>query len=104
MPEHDPTRTDRLALYMRARAAEKAAHDDAVRVVERWNAAVAAGRGALWSPTTRCALIAGTPWLGGHAQCGSPDSVVGATGARLVLVPRARRPAVPSAAKPARAS
>ena len=32
-------------------------------VVERWNAALAAGRGALWSPTIRCAVIAGTPWL-----------------------------------------
>src|SRR5215471_18261160 len=63
MPEHDPTRTDRLALYMRARAAEKAARDEAVRVVERWNAALAAGRGALWSPTIRCAVMAGMPWL-----------------------------------------
>ena len=41
MPEHNPTRTDRLALYMRARAAEKATHDEAVAVVERWNAAIA---------------------------------------------------------------
>ena len=40
MPEHDPTRT----AYQRARAAEKAAHDDAVRVIEPWNAALAAGR------------------------------------------------------------
>ena len=46
MPEHDPTRTDRLALYMRARAAEQSAHDEAVAVVERWNA-----------------VLAGTPWL-----------------------------------------
>jgi hypothetical protein len=30
---------------------------------KRWNAALAAGRGALWSPTIRCAVIAGTPWL-----------------------------------------
>src|ERR1700730_17449772 len=66
MPEHDPTRTDRLALYMRARAAEKAARDEAVAVVERWNAALAAGRGALWSPTIRAALLAGTPWLDVH--------------------------------------
>jgi hypothetical protein len=43
MPEHDPTRTDRLALYMRARAAEKAAHDDAVKIVERWNTALRKG-------------------------------------------------------------
>ena len=63
MPEHDPTRTDRLALYMRARAAEKAAHDEAVAVIERWNAAIAAGQGAMWSPTIRAALLAGTPWL-----------------------------------------
>src|ERR1700730_18111649 len=66
MPEHDPTRTDRLALYMRARAAEQAARDEAVRVVECWNAALAAGRGALWSPTIRCDLNAGTPWLDVH--------------------------------------
>ena len=63
MPEHDPTRTDRLALYMRARAAKRAAQDEAVRVVERWNTALATGRGALWSPTIRAALLAGTPWL-----------------------------------------
>jgi hypothetical protein len=66
MPEHDPTRTDRLALYMRARAAEKAARDEAVAVVERWNAALTSGRGALWSPTIRCAVMAGTPWLDIH--------------------------------------
>jgi hypothetical protein len=29
---------------MRARAADKAAHDDALRIVERWNRALAAGR------------------------------------------------------------
>ena len=46
--------TDRLALYMRAKAAKQAAHDEAVRVVERWNAALASGRGALWSPAIRC--------------------------------------------------
>jgi hypothetical protein len=63
MPDHDPTRTDRLALYMRERAAETAAHDEAVAVVERWNAALAVGHGALRSPTIRCAIAAGTPWL-----------------------------------------
>src|SRR5215467_648483 len=63
MPGHDPIRTDRMAVYMRAHAAEKAARDEAVRVVERWNAALSAGRGALWSPTIRCAVIAGMPWL-----------------------------------------
>jgi hypothetical protein len=63
MPEHDPTRTDRMAAHMRARAVEKAARDEAERVVERWNAALAADRGALWSPTIRCAIMAGMPWL-----------------------------------------
>jgi hypothetical protein len=66
MPEHDPTRTDRLAACQRARAAEQVSRDEAVRVVERWNAALAAGRGALWSPTIRCAVIAGMPWLDVH--------------------------------------
>src|ERR1700719_4520042 len=63
MPDHDPTRADRLALFMHARAAETAAHDEAVRVVERWNQAPAAGRGALSSPMIRCALTAGAPWF-----------------------------------------
>jgi len=44
MPEHDPPRFERLALHMRAQAAEKAARDEAMRVIERWNAALAAGR------------------------------------------------------------
>ena len=47
MPEHDPPRTERLALYMRERAEQQAAHDEAVAVVERWNAAIAAGCGAM---------------------------------------------------------
>jgi len=63
MPDHDPPRTERLALYMRERAAEKAAHDEAVRVVERWNAALTSEHAALWSPTIRTAVIAGMPWL-----------------------------------------
>ena len=32
---------------------------EAVHVVERWNAE----RSVLWSPTIRCAAVAGTPWL-----------------------------------------
>src|SRR6266446_3839373 len=40
MPEDDLTRTDRTALYIRARADAKAARDEAVRVVERENAAL----------------------------------------------------------------
>ena len=63
MPEHESPRTERLALYMRDRAAKRAAHDGAARVVERWYAALASGRGALWSPTIRCAVMAGMLWL-----------------------------------------
>jgi hypothetical protein len=44
-------------------AAEEAARKDALRVVERWNNALAAGRGELWSPTIRAAVLAGMPWL-----------------------------------------
>jgi len=52
-----------MAVYMRAHAAEKAARDEAVHVIDRSNAALSAGRGALWSPTIRCAVVAGMPWL-----------------------------------------
>jgi hypothetical protein len=37
--------------------AERAAQISALRVVERWNAE----RSVLWSPTIRCAIVAGTP-------------------------------------------
>jgi hypothetical protein len=50
-------------LRLGAHAEEKAAREDARRVIERWNAALAAGRGTLWSPTIRAAVIAGMPWL-----------------------------------------
>jgi hypothetical protein len=42
-----------------AHEAERAAHEAALHVVERWNAE----RSPLWSPTIRCAIVAGTPWL-----------------------------------------
>jgi hypothetical protein len=66
MPEHDPTHADRLTAYRRAHGAEKATQEDAMRVVERWKAALVAGRGALWSPTIRAAIGAGVPWLDVH--------------------------------------
>ena len=68
MPEHDPHRSERLARYLRERAAEKAARDQAVAVVERWNAALASGNGVLWSPTIRCAVTADMPWLDVHCR------------------------------------
>jgi hypothetical protein len=46
------------------RAAEAAAaRAEAERVVERRNRAIAMGRDVWWSPTMRCAIVAGTPWL-----------------------------------------
>jgi hypothetical protein len=52
-----------MALYMRERAAEKGAREEAVRVVEQWNASLAAGQGTMWSPTIRAAILAEMPWL-----------------------------------------
>jgi hypothetical protein len=48
-----------------------------LRVVERWNAAIAAGRDIWWSPTIRAAIVAGMPWAnvycGGCRTCRSLD-------------------------------
>jgi hypothetical protein len=44
------------------REAERAAQKAALGVVERWNAE----RSLLWSPTIRCAMVAGMPWLDVH--------------------------------------
>src|SRR5258708_946496 len=67
MPEDDPYRKNAsVADLMRRRAveeavdaAESANQQAALVVVERWNTE----RSPLWSPTIRCAVIAGTPWL-----------------------------------------
>jgi hypothetical protein len=42
-----------------AHTADRAAHEAALRVIERWNTE----RSVLWLPTIRCAVVAGTPWL-----------------------------------------
>src|SRR5580700_9742549 len=47
------TRLPDMHATWRARSEAKAAQEEAQRVVERWNAALAAGKGALWSPTIR---------------------------------------------------
>jgi hypothetical protein len=47
----------------RTQAEAEASRQHAVRVVERWNLALTAGSGALWSPTIRAAQLAGMPWL-----------------------------------------
>jgi hypothetical protein len=57
------TRGHDIAASLRSGAADAAARDEAGRVVERWNLALAAGRDMWWSPTIRAALVAGTPWL-----------------------------------------
>ena len=67
MPEDHPYRkTPSAADLMRKRAADEAAHAAAragrklaLEIVARWNAE----RSPLWSPTIRCAITAGTPWL-----------------------------------------
>jgi hypothetical protein len=60
------TRLPDMIATWRTRAEAEAARAEAQRVIERWNAALAAGRGALWSPTIRAAVIAGMPWLDVH--------------------------------------
>src|SRR5258706_15947132 len=42
-----------------AHAAEETTRKAALSIVERWNWE----RSVLWSPTVRCAITAGTPWL-----------------------------------------
>lgn len=57
---------DRIATFHRRdaeRAFDQATRDEARRVIERWNTDLAAGRDAWWSPTIRCAVVAGMPWL-----------------------------------------
>jgi len=44
-------------------AMEEAARREALQIVERWNHALAAGRGGLRSPTIGAAVLAGMPWL-----------------------------------------
>ena len=45
------------------RARVEVARIEARTVVDRWNEALGAGKGTLWSPTIRAALLAGMPWL-----------------------------------------
>src|SRR5260221_10491333 len=67
MPDDHPYRkTPSVADLRRQRAADEVAHaaeettrKAALSIVERWNAE----RSVLWSPTIRCAITAGTPWL-----------------------------------------
>jgi hypothetical protein len=57
------TRLPDMRAKLQARADREAVRADALAVVERWNVALAPGRAALWSPTIRAAITAGTPWL-----------------------------------------
>jgi hypothetical protein len=56
------TRTLDMQAAMRREAADRARREEAVRVVKRWNKAIAAGRDMWWSPTIRAALVAGMPF------------------------------------------
>jgi hypothetical protein len=60
------TRTLDMIASMRREAANQAARSEAVRVVERWNKAIAAGEDIWWSPTIRAAIVAGMPWVDIH--------------------------------------
>ncbi len=61
--------------------AKRAAEDSAARaeaeaVIQRWNEQLPLGRGTLWSPTIRAALLAGTPWLDVHCPgCGTSKAI-----------------------------
>jgi hypothetical protein len=67
MPEDHPYRKNpsvadlvrKRAVEKAVEAAERANQQAALAVVERWNAE----QSVLWSPTIRCAVAAGTPWL-----------------------------------------
>jgi hypothetical protein len=66
------TRGHDIAASLRSSADDVAARDEARRVVERWNQALAAGGDMWWSPTIRAALVVGTPWLDVHCPgCGT---------------------------------
>jgi len=60
------TRTLDMIAAIRREAADRAKRDEAVRVVERWNTAIAAGEDIWWSPTIRAAIVAGMPWCDVH--------------------------------------
>jgi hypothetical protein len=57
------TRLPDMIATWRSRAEANAARTEARRVVDRWNAELAAGNDVWWSPTIRAAVIAGMPWL-----------------------------------------
>jgi hypothetical protein len=60
MPDDHPYRkTPRVADLRQKRAADGGAREAALGIVERRNDE----RSPLWSPTIRCAITAGTPWL-----------------------------------------
>jgi hypothetical protein len=56
--------------------ADKAARLEAELVIDRWNRRLATGRGMLWSPTIRAALVARTPWLDDFCPgCGTSRAI-----------------------------
>ena len=61
----------------RARAeAERVARDEAVRVIEMWNQALAAGGRVWFSPTIRAAAVTGYRWLTVYCPgCGTVSDV-----------------------------
>ena len=56
-------RNDRIKLMAHGGSGRAAERAKAVRIVEAWNAELAAERVPLFSPTIDAALLAGRPWL-----------------------------------------
>jgi hypothetical protein len=87
------TRSLDVIAAMRREAADRAKREEAARVVERWNKAIAAGRDMWWSPTIRATIVGGTPWLdvycpdagqAGASTCGPSIATLASVGS-LVL-------------------
>jgi hypothetical protein len=59
-------RRDDIQAGLRTKAEELAARKEATKLVERWNAELAAKRSPQFSPTIGAAMRAGKPWLRLH--------------------------------------
>lgn len=69
-------RKPRVTLPTYPDAVDKAVRTEARAIVERWNAEARSREYPLWSPSIRCALVAGYPWLEiGCPGCGTSRSI-----------------------------
>jgi hypothetical protein len=70
-------RKPRIKAHAARVAADAAAREEARQIVERFNAELRSGRELpLWSPSIRCALVAGHPWLDLYCPgCGTSRAI-----------------------------